>query len=147
MKRIVGIDLGKFVSRTIEIYNRYRRPEATAKLLELEKDSFTIEFEGSFCQSCGAQDYFEDLIYELESLSKIEVEIDEIEQTGPQSFKVRYTVKAASTGGKLDEEALFQEFLQERGLSAKDYEASNPCTKDITRFHFRTWLFEKNLEK
>ncbi len=98
MKRIASTDLDKFVLRTIEIYNRYRSPEATAKLLKLEKDSFTVEFEGSFCQSCGVQDYFEDLIHELETLSKIEVEIDEIEQTSPQNFKVWHTVKAASTG-------------------------------------------------
>jgi len=69
------------------------------------------------------------------------------EARAPQSFKVRYTVKAASTGGRLDEEAFFQEFLQERGLSARDYVASNPCTKDIIRFKFRTWLFEKNSKK
>lgn len=147
MRSIAGIDPGIFVLGTIEIYNRYRSPEATAKLLKLEKDSFTIEFEGSFCQSCGPQDYFEDLIHELETFSKIETEINEIEQTSPQSFKVRYAVKTASTGDKLDEEALFQEFLQERGLSAKDYVASNPCTKDIISFHFRTWLFEKNSKR
>ena len=148
MKSITGTDLSKLVLRIIEFYNRYRSPEATAKLLKLEKDGFTIEFEGSFCQSCGVQDYFEDFIYELRRLSSgVEVEIREIEQTSSRSFKVQYIVKGIFLGSGLNEEALFQEFLQERGLSAKDYEASNPCTKDITRFHFRTWLFEKNLEK
>jgi len=148
MKSIGSTDLGKLVLRTIEVYNRYRSPEATAKLLELDKDGFTIEFEGSFCQSCGVQDYFEDFIYELESLaSGVEVEIGEIEQASPQSFKVQFIVKGAFSGGKLDEEALFQEFLRERGLSVRDYMASNPCTKDVIRFHFRTWLFERNSKK
>jgi hypothetical protein len=148
MKNIADTDLRELVLKTIEIYNRYRSPEAMAKLLKLEKDGFTVEFEGSFCQSCGVQDYFEDFIYELRRLSGgVEVEIGEIEQISPQSFKVQYIVKGDFSGGKLDEEAIFQEFLRERGLSVRDYMVSNPCTKDVIRFHFRTWLFERNRKK
>jgi len=148
MKNITGTDLSKLVLRTIEAYNRFRSPEASAKLLKLEKDGFTIEFEGSFCQSCGVQDYFEDFIYELGRLSSgVEVEIGEIEQTNPQRFEVQYVVKDDFLGSELNEEALFQEFLQERGLSLGDYMASNPCTKDVIRFHFRTWLFERKSKK
>jgi len=148
MKSITGTDLSKFVLRTIEVYNRYRSPEATAKLLKLEKGGFTIEFEGSFCQSCGVQDYFEDFIYELRRLSSgVEVEIGETEQTSPQSFKVQYIVKGNFPGSELNEEALFPLFLQERGLSLGDYMASNPCTKDVIRFHFQTWLFERKSKR
>ena len=148
VENIVNSELSKLVLRTIEVYNRYRSPEATAKLLKLEKNGFTIEFEGSFCQSCGVQDYFEDFIYELKGLSSdIEVEIGEIEQTSPQSFKVQYMFKSGFSRGKPDEEGLFQEFLRERGLSVRDFMASNPCTKDIIRFHFRTWLFERKTKK
>jgi len=148
MKSITGTDLSKFVLRTIEVYNRYRSPEATAKLLKLEKDGFTIEFEGSFCQSCGVQDYFEDFIYELGRLSSgVEVEIGEIEQTSSQSFKVQYIVKGNFPGSELNEEALFLLFLQEKGLSLGDYMVSNPCTKDVIRFHFRTWLFERKSKR
>ena len=139
MKSIVSPELNKFVLRTIEVYNRYRSPEATAKLLKLEKDGFTIEFEGGFCQSCGVQDYFEDFIYELKGLgSDVEVEIREIEQTSSQSFNVQYVVKGGFSRGNPDEEKLSQEFLRERGSSVRDYMASNPCTKDVIRFHFRT---------
>jgi len=148
MKSIVNPELNRLVLRTIEAYNRYRSPEATAKLLKLEKNGFTIEFEGSFCQSCGVQDYFEDFIHELKGLSSnTEVKIGEIEQTSPQSFKVQYTVKGGFSRGKLDEEDLFQEFLREKGLSVRDYAASNPCTKDVILFHFRTWLFERNTKR
>jgi len=148
MKSIVNPELNKLILRTIEVYNRYRSPEVTAKLLELEKNGFTIEFEGSFCQSCGVQDYFEDFIYELKSLSSdMEAEIGKIEQTSPQSFKVQYMVKGDFSSGKPDEEELFQEFLRERGLSVSDFMASNPCTKDVIRFHFRTWLFERKTKK
>lgn len=55
MKKLLGPELSKLTLRTVEVYNRYRSPEATAKLLKLEKDGFAIEFEGSFCQSCGVQ--------------------------------------------------------------------------------------------
>jgi len=144
MRSVASSELVKLVLRAIEVYNRYRSPEATAKLLKFEEDGFTLEFEGSFCRSCGVQDYFEDFIYEFKGLSNnIEVEIREIEQTSPQSFSVQYMVKRGFSGGELDEEALFQEFLRERGLSVEDYVASNPCTKDVMRFHFRTWLFER----
>jgi len=148
MKSVAGSELAKLVLRAVEVYNRYRSPEATAKLLKLEEDGFTIEFEGSFCQSCGVQDYFEDFVYELEGLnSNVEAEIREIEQTSPQSFMVRYMVKGDFSSGKLDEERLFQEFLREKGLSVEDYMASNPCTKDVMRFHFRTWLFERKSKR
>jgi len=144
MKKVVGSELGKLILRTVEVYNRYRSPEATAKLLKLEENGFAIEFEGSFCQSCGVQDYFEDFVYELKSLNNnVEAEIREIEETSPRSFKVRYTVKGGFSSGKPLEERLFQEFLQEKGLSVEDYMVSNPCTKDMMRLHFRTWLFER----
>jgi len=144
MKSVESSELAKLILRTVEIYNKYRSPEATAKLLKIEEDGFTIKFEGPFCQSCGVQDYFEDFTYELKSLNdKVEVEIREIEQTNPQSFKVRYVVKGGFPSGKPDKEKLFQEFLREKGLSAEDYMMSNPCTKDMIRFHFRTWLFER----
>ena len=148
MKKVLGSELRKLILRTVEVYNRYRSPEATVKLLKLEEEGFTIEFEGSFCQSCGVQDYFEDFIYELERFSSsVKVEIGKIEQTNPQSYKVQYIVKSDFSGGKLDEKTLFQEFLQERGLSINDYMTSNPCTRDIIRFHFRTWLFERKSKR
>jgi len=147
MKSVASSELAKLILRTVEVYNRYRSPEATAKLLNLEEDGFTIEFKGSFCQSCGVQDYFEDFVYELKGLNNVEAEIQEIEQTSPQSFKVRYLVKGDFSSGEFDEEMLFQEFLREKGLSVEDYMASNPCTKDVMRFHFRTWLFERKSKR
>jgi hypothetical protein len=67
MKGIAGAHLGDLVLRAIEVYNRYRSPEATAKLVGVEKDGFIIQFEGPFCQSCGVNDYSEDFICELET--------------------------------------------------------------------------------
>ena len=60
MNKIVKAHLNDILLRTIEVYNRYRSPEATAKLVGIKKDGFIIEFKGAFCQSCGVNDYFED---------------------------------------------------------------------------------------
>ena len=145
MKDIAGARLNDLVSRAIEVYNRYRSPEATAKLVEVEKDGFIIEFEGPFCMSCGVRDYFEDFIHELEDISKsFRVEVKETEPSGPQSFRVRYSVK--DDFSEVNEEALFREFLRDKGLSFREYLASNSCTKDVIMFHFRTWLFERKTE-
>ncbi len=144
MDGVTGAHLNELVLRAIEVYNRYRSPEATAKLVGMEKDSFVIEFEGAFCLGCGVRDYFEDFICELEDLSRnFRVKIKETKQAGPQSFRVQYVVKGDFSGAELDEESLFREFLQERGLSLREYLASNACTKDVVKFHFRTWLVER----
>jgi len=148
MKGISGAHLNDLVSRAIEVYNRYRSPEATAKLVGMEKDGFIIEFEGPFCPSCGVNDYFEDFIHELEDISKsFRVEVKETEPAGPQTFRVRYGVKDDFSVAEVDEEALFREFLRDKGLSFREYLASNACTKDVIMFHFRTWLFERKPEQ
>jgi hypothetical protein len=145
MNGISDAHLDDLVLRTIEVYNRYRSPEATAKLVGMEKDGFIIEFEGPFCQSCGVKDYFEDFIHELEDISRaFRVEVKETEPAGPQSFRVRYGVKDEFS--EVDEESLFREFLRDKGLSFREYLTSNPCTKDVIMFHFRTWLFERKPE-
>ena len=143
MKGALGTNLNDAVLRAIEVYNRYRSPEATARLVAVEKDGFVIDFEGSFCASCGVRDYFEDFIYELETINKqFRVELTETKPTGPQRFRVRYQLKDNGSV-EVDEDSLFREFLLERGLSFKEYLASNVCTKDVIMFHFRTWLFER----
>ncbi len=142
MEGVTGTDLNELVLRVIEVYNRYRSPEVTAKLVGMEKNGFVIEFEGAFCRSCGVRDYFEDFIYELEDLTKnFNVKIKETEHAGSQSYRVRYIVNSEA-----DEESLFRMFLQERGMSYGEYLESNACTKDVIKFHFRTWLFERESE-
>jgi len=129
----------KLIFRSIDLYNRYRSPEAKAKLLELKEDIFTLKFEGPFCHSCGVQDYFEDFIHELETINAaVKVKIQTIEQTSPESYMVRFKFV-----DKLDEDELFRDFLQEKGLLIGDYMGYNPCTKDMIKLHFRTWLFDK----
>jgi hypothetical protein len=143
MNGTVGTNLKDAVLRAIEVYNMYRSPEATAKLVAVEKDGFVIDFEGEFCNSCGVRDYFEDFICELETISKqFRAELAETKPTGSQSFRVQYQLRD-SFSVEVDEDSLFREFLLNRGLSFEEYLASNPCTKDVIMFHFRTWLFER----
>jgi hypothetical protein len=59
-----------------------------------------------------------------------------------QSYKVRYKVKD-KINVEVDKELLFREFLLDRGLSFKEYLASNSCSKEVIMFHFRTWLYER----
>ena len=142
MTEIDSAHLKNLVLRVIEIYNRYRSPEATAKLVEVEKGGFVIDFEGSFCMSCGVRDYFEDFIYEFETINKnFKLELAETKPTGPHSFSVRYRID--DNFSEVKEDSLFRKFLLDKGLSFNEYLSSNPCTKDVIMFHFRTWLFER----
>ena len=147
MKDNTCAPLAELVSRAITVYNKYRSPEATAKLVGTEKDGFIIEFEGPFCKSCGVTEYFEDFIYDLEDINgSLRAEIKAVEPVGPRTFRVQYVVMNDFVGGDIDEGSLFREFLQIRGLSFEDYLSSNTCTKDVIKFHFRTWLLERKPE-
>jgi len=144
MDDVVDARLNDLVLRAIDVYNRYRSAEATAKLIGIKKDGFIIEFKGPFCQSCGVNDYFEDFIHELEDISEaFNVKVEAIEPYGPQSFMVCYSVNDPFSVANVDEEALFREFLQENGLSFKEYLKANACTKDVIMFHFRTWRSQR----
>jgi hypothetical protein len=41
-------------------FNRIRVPEVEATVKEITEDGFTVFFSGSFCNTCGYYDYFED---------------------------------------------------------------------------------------
>lgn len=78
------------IEKTIEEYNKYRSPEATAKLTSMKEDTVTIEFTGTFCYTCGFYDYFEDYQFLLEEKgvkNKI-IEIDEIDNGAIVTFKI-----------------------------------------------------------
>ncbi len=80
--------------RTVALYNRYRSPEATAKLVLVTPEMVTVSFSGSFCYSCGVIDYLEDFIHELKLLTdKVELKIGKTRQTSPRSFEADYRVK------------------------------------------------------
>jgi hypothetical protein len=68
------------IEEAIEEYNKYRRPEVTAELLKVGKESYRIRFTGGFCTTCGFYDYFDDFWILLEDEHNIESEVDDIEE-------------------------------------------------------------------
>jgi hypothetical protein len=85
--------LKETILRAVEIYNRYRSPEAAATLLKLQGNHITIEFKGPFCSSCGIYDYFEGFVYELKDFANLRIRIVEVKQDGPEDFRVKYRVE------------------------------------------------------
>ena len=67
------------VQRAIEEYNRYREPEARARLVSLDAQGLWVEFTGTFCRTCGAYDWYEDLVWILKDHG-LETEIGQVEE-------------------------------------------------------------------
>lgn len=61
--------LVKALDKAIELYNKYRSPEAHARLMGIKGDFVFIEFSGSYCMTCGLYDWIEDFVYVLEDLN------------------------------------------------------------------------------
>jgi len=87
------VSLKGSVLKAVETYNRYRSPEATAKLVKLEGNELIVDFGGAFCEGCGVYDYFEDFIYESKGLVDAQVEISGSKPHGTEEFRVKYTIK------------------------------------------------------
>jgi len=89
------LELEDLVRKAIILYNRFRSPEATAKLISVTPENVTIAFSGSFCYSCGVLDYIEDFIHEFKILTDTaELKIGKTRQTSPRSFEADYKIKA-----------------------------------------------------
>ena len=70
------------IVKAIDEFNKYRAPEAKARLISQDENSFKIEFTGSFCRTCGFYDYFDDyriLLQEIGMETKIRA-IEEIDE-------------------------------------------------------------------
>ena len=70
---------------------RYLKVQISAMQNNPQQSSgiFTI-FTGSFCQTCGVLDYFEDLIFELDNRSPISLAVIDFEAEDEVTFQVRY---------------------------------------------------------
>jgi hypothetical protein len=80
------------ISQAIARYNKYRSPEATARLISFEDNELRVQFQGAFCTTCGFYDYLEDFIFELKETVDVSMKIDTIEESSFQTFIVRYVI-------------------------------------------------------
>lgn len=87
--------LKEAVLKAIDEYNKYRSPEAKARLIEIREEGLTIDFEGTFCQTCGVYDYLEDFIYELQSFVDVNIEILNFKKYEPGRIRVVYGLKGS----------------------------------------------------
>ncbi len=78
----------RLVEQAINLYNRFRAPEAVAKLVDIHGDRITVKFEGNFCKTCGINDWVEDMKYVLEDLG-VDAELVEIREPElPEDYRV-----------------------------------------------------------
>jgi hypothetical protein len=85
--------LEEAILKAVDKYNKYRSPEARARLIEIWEGGLTIDFEGSFCWTCGVYDYFEDFIYELQELVDLSIEVLSFREYEPGKIRVKYRFK------------------------------------------------------
>jgi superoxide reductase len=78
------------VLKAINEFNKYRSPEAKAKVVSFNGDSFIIEFSGTFCYTCGFYDYFDDLrlILEVSELTTEIIDVKELEEGAVVKFRI-----------------------------------------------------------
>ncbi|MEM0048934.1 MAG: hypothetical protein QW424_02090 [Candidatus Bathyarchaeia archaeon] len=83
-------DLKRIIEDAIFEYNRYRSPEAEARLLSISGNEVKIEFSGSICYTCGFYDYFEDyrVILEEMGLKTVISEIEEVDEKAMVKFSI-----------------------------------------------------------
>ncbi|ABN69160.1 hypothetical protein Smar_0047 [Staphylothermus marinus F1] len=84
-------EVKKIVSKAIDLYNKFRAPEAKAVLLEINGDKVKILFEGSFCFTCGIRDWVEDMVYVFEDLG-VEAELIEYLEPDNETENIRVGV-------------------------------------------------------
>ncbi len=84
------------LERVLEEFNRLHGSEARVKVLEAGENEVILEFEGSFCATCGLYDYFDDIKWEamdfgleLEPAEILEAEEDDFEHG---RYVVRYRI-------------------------------------------------------
>lgn len=80
------------IRRIIGLYNRYRSPEARARLVSVSDDKIEVRISGSFCETCGIYDWLEDLVYVAKELGS-ELELVDAKQIREDSWIALYKIK------------------------------------------------------
>ncbi len=87
------------IRKAIERYNRYRGVEARASLLKISGSRVYVFFEGSFCNTCGVNDWVEDFKYVLEDLG-VESELEGVIE--PSDPLINWRIGVFKLGVKRD---------------------------------------------
>ena len=85
-------NLREYIDKAIQAYNKYRGLEANAKVVNYHDTILVVDFKGTYCQTCGLYDYFEDLIYDLKDFVDVEIKIENVEPMGEDTFRVEYSI-------------------------------------------------------
>ncbi len=85
-RRIDEEALKKLVDLAIRRYNRYRGAESKARLVKISGDTVIVAFEGSFCETCGINDWVDDFRYVIEDLGGEAELVTVIEPEAPEEF-------------------------------------------------------------
>lgn len=85
MEGVVDLRLKRFIDEAIRFYNRYRAPESVARLVRIDGDRVIVRFEGSFCRTCGINDWVEDFAFVLQDLGAEAELLEVIEPEDPFS--------------------------------------------------------------
>jgi len=110
----------KLVRLAIKRYNRYRGAESEAKLLKIMGDTVVVAFEGSFCETCGINDWVDDFRYVIEDLGGEAELVTVIEPEKPEEFfeyrvgvfRIKRTPSLEELERIEKEEAELEEWLQ-----------------------------------
>jgi len=63
---MVTLDLLNRIIEAVQVYNRFRSPEARAYILSIHGNTVRVLIEGCYCETCGVYDWIEDLVYCME---------------------------------------------------------------------------------
>ncbi len=87
-------ELEEVVRKTVQLYNRVKSPEATAKIVSINLEKVRVVYSGSFCYSCGVYDFLEDFVHDFKALTdKAELKIDKTREINPRTFEADYKVR------------------------------------------------------
>ncbi|MEM0027792.1 MAG: hypothetical protein QXT53_07975 [Ignisphaera sp.] len=80
-----GAEARRLLDKAVEVYNRYRAPEAIASIVGIEGDYNIMRFSGHFCVTCGVIDWIEDYVYILRDMG-VKAEITKLDYFAEDNF-------------------------------------------------------------
>jgi hypothetical protein len=88
------LEIEEVAKKAVQLYNRVRSPEVTAKIVFASPELLTVSFSGGFCYGCGVLDYVEGFADQFKALTaKAQLKAGKTKQINPRTFEANYTVK------------------------------------------------------